>query len=90
MSDNNGWLSWKDAEILTGHADDLDEMLTEYRAALADGDPWTTSEIAADLIARADRVLHEADHDPEAALDMIEIISIFAATAVQRLVPGDE
>lgn len=76
---------WRDVALLAQHADQVNELLIACRSLLADGNPVTTADIAAELLQRTigeDGVVDLAAAAITAAL--------CAASAIQAAVLGGE
>jgi hypothetical protein len=78
---------WGDAELLNNASEHLDAVLANLREKHAAGDTWTTAQIAESLMASNDDYLNE---DPADELWLLDAVSRLAATAIQRLVSGDQ
>lgn len=80
---------WEDVEFLNNASEHLDSVLATLREKHATGDTWNTAQIAEELILSNDQFL--AYDGPEGGGPMLlDAVTRLAATAIQRLVSGDQ
>jgi len=85
--DDDGSDRWGDVEFLANADEHLDSVLANLREQHAAGDTWSTAQIAKSLIDSNDDYLSE---DPPDGSWLLDAVSRLAATAIQRIVSGDQ